>query len=309
MPRISALALAVLLVPSLASGARLAIKDVSSNSILVDKERGITYGPENMTDEKRATMWVEGEGSAGLGKYIGVKFDSDVEVKKVRIWAGCFVDADFWKRHNRLKEVEFKFPDFTSEKVELKDTMESQWIEFKEARSVNGFKMYLRSVYEGTTWNDTAITAIEVYDSKGQERAVEPLKATASSEYADEDNAYSASMAADGWLDTYWVDGGASGDGEYIDIELGGRKTLNEWGIAVGWADTESFFKGSNRPGKVTLAFDSGQSRSFDLKDVPDLQTFKLEGIAASQVRLTFSKIIKGTSHDDLYVGEVRFWN
>ena len=45
MPRISALALAVLLVPSLASGARLAIKDVSSNSILVDKERGITYGP------------------------------------------------------------------------------------------------------------------------------------------------------------------------------------------------------------------------------------------------------------------------
>ena len=36
-------------------------------------EKGITYGPENMLDEEASTMWVEGEGSAGLGKYLSFK--------------------------------------------------------------------------------------------------------------------------------------------------------------------------------------------------------------------------------------------
>jgi hypothetical protein len=302
-------AAALLAAPVPAQAKRLKVAEITSNSVLQDAEKGITYGPELMTDGKVATMWVEGEGSAGLGKYIGVKFEGTVELAKVRIWGGCFADADFWKRHNRVAVLELKYPDFTSEQFEIKDEMTPQWLVLKSAKQLDNLKIYLRRVYNGSTWNDTAVTELEFFDAQGPEGDVDGLKATASSEMADPDHAYAAGFAVDGWLDTYWVEGGGSGEGEWLDVDLGGSKSIKRVGIAVGFGETESFYKSRNRARKVTLAFSDGSSRSFELQDVPDLQVFELPApVSASRVKLTFSDIIKGSDHDELYVGDVRFW-
>jgi len=288
--------------------AQLPILKIESNSVLKDTEKGIIYGPENMLDEQSATMWVEGEGSAGLGKYISVKFPQEVDLSQFRIWAGCFLDADFWKRHNRVKTLEFKFPDFTSERVELEDVMEAQLVSLKEAKRVSSVKIYLRDFYKGSTWNDTAITALEFFDKRGPEGHIEGISATASSHYPDEEDSYTADKAVDGWLDTHWVNGPGSGQDDHIDIDIGGSKTLTRWGISVGNGGTDSFFKGSNRARRVTLLFSNGSRKTFSLDDDPKLQEFELSGVRTSTVRVTFSDIVKGASNDDFYVGEVRFW-
>lgn len=304
------LGLSLLLVSPAANSAELKVKEISSNSVLVDKDKGITYGPDNMLDEHSATMWVEGEGSAGLGSYISVKFDGTVNLAKIRIWAGCFLDEEFWGRHNRIKAVEIKFPDFTtSGRLELDDTMKAQWLVLPEVKNVSSLKIYLRDFYKGSTWNDTPITMIQFFDSKGPEGKVESLKASASSHYTDDYGAYDAGKAVDGWLDTYWIEGSGSGKGEYIDVELGSRRTLNRFGISVGNGETASYFKGANRAAAVTLRFSDGSTQRFKLDDQPELQVFEIAQVTTSSVRVTFDQIIQGSSHDDLYVGEVRFWD
>ncbi len=308
MKRFALLLTLSLLVPAAASAKRLPVKEITSNSVLTDAEKGVVYKAENMLDEQVSTMWVEGEGSAGLGKYIEVKFDGEVELAKVRIWGGCFIDQEFFERHNRLAQVEFKFTDFTSQKFEIKDEMAAQWLELEEPKSVDKVKIYLRRVHEGNTWNDTAISQIQFFDKAGPQEWVEGTSATASSEYPDENNAYGAHLAVDGWLDTHWVEGGGSGDGEWIDVDLGGRKALARFGISTGFDATDGLFQGNNRAGKVTLTFSDGSTQKFDLADERGLQTFDLKPVTASSVKVSFSGIRKGKTTDDLYIGEVRFW-
>ena len=289
-----------------AFAAEIPVKEVSSNSVLVDREKGITYAAENMLNAKGASMWVEGESSSGLGKYVEFKFEGEPEIHSFMIWAGCFVDTDFWKRHNRIAHIELKYPDFTSEKIELKDVEEGQLIKLAEPKTVSKIKLYLRSVHNGSTWNDTPITRIQFFD-KGGPTAVSASSASATSEYADADHAYAPSKLVDGWDDSYWVNGEGSGEGESVTVELGGTKTLSKFGITTGWGDTESFFKGSNRAAEMEVDF-GGTKKTFKLEDKPDLQVFDLDGVSASSVKVTFKKVTKGASHDDLYVGELRFW-
>ena len=71
-------AASLLAVPATAK--QLTPVSIDANSIYVDAEKGITYGPEKLIDQMRNELWIEGEGSAGLGKYISVKFDGEVEL-------------------------------------------------------------------------------------------------------------------------------------------------------------------------------------------------------------------------------------
>jgi hypothetical protein len=294
--------------PATAGAKQLKVDKITSNSVLTDAEKGIVYGPELVLDDELGTMWIEGEGSAGLGKYIEVVFPEEVELAKIRIWGGCFIDKEFFDRHNRVAQLEAKYPDFSSEKFEVKDEMNAQWLELAEPKKLTKVKIYLRRVYDGNTWNDTAITKMEFFDKAGPESRVEGLTATASSFY-DSDAAYDPKLAVDGWTDTHWVEGvEGDGDGEWIDVDLGGSKTLTRFEISTGWDQTESFFNGNNRAGKVTLSFSNGSSQSFDLADERGIQSFDLDSVTASKVKVTFGKIRKGATNNDLYVGELRFF-
>ena len=75
----------------------------------------------------------------------------------------------------------------------------------------------------------------------------------------------------------------------------------------MGFGDTESFFKGSNRVAELSLSFSDGSSKKLTLKDTADLQVFDVDA-TTSTVKVTFTKILKGDAHDDLYVGELHFW-
>jgi hypothetical protein len=177
-----------------------------------------------------------------------------------------------------------------------------------EPKKLTKFKIYLRRVENGNTWNDTAITKMQFFDKDGPAGLVEGTTATASSTY-DDDAAYAAPLAVDGWSDTHWVEGSeGDGDGEFLEVDLGGSKSLKRFAIATGWNQTESLFKGYPRAGKVTLTFSDGSSQGFELTDVGELQYFDLKSVTTSKVKVTFGKINKGASHSDLYIGEVRFF-
>lgn len=295
-------------VPGTAPAAQLKVAAITSNSVLTNAETGLVYGPDGVLDDELNTMWIEGEGSAGLGKYVEVTFEKPVELAKIRIWAGCFVDEEWFGRHNRIAQIEAKYPDFTSEKFDLKDAMEPQWLVLATPKTLDKVKFYLRRVYEGNTWNDTAITRIEFFDKEGPVGRVEHMVATASSTCKD-GAVCAASRAVDGWTDTHWTEGSpGDGDGETLDVDLGGQRTLRRFEISTGWDQTQTSFLGSNRAGAVTLTFSDGSSQSFDLADERGLQSFDLARVTTSRVKVTFGKIRKGATNNDLWIGEVRFY-
>jgi hypothetical protein len=307
MTRTTLLALA-LLAPTLAQAKELLPTTVTSNSVEKDAEKGIIYEAAHMLTDKVGEYWNEAEGNAGLGKYFEVVFNDKVEVAKVRIWPGVFLDEEFWGRHNRIKMLEFKYPDFTSEKFELEDKMEPQWLTLAEPKTLDKVKVYLRGVYDGSTWNATTVTKIQFFDKGGPDDQPVEVKATSGSSVYDDDKDYGADKAFDGWLDTWWVEGGDTGDGEWVQAAFDAPKTLRRFSISAGFDQTESFFAGSNRAGKVTLTFSDGSSKDFTLADKAGPQEFELGGVTTSSVRATFGKIIKGKTANDLYIGDIRFW-
>lgn len=306
--RLVLLLLALLLPAGSAVAAQVKVASWEASSVLVDKEKAITYSASNMADGLAGGMWIEGEGSAGLGTVITVKFDGPTEVARIKVWGGCFANADFWKRHNRVKELELKFPDFTSQRVTLEDKMEPQWITLTAPKTLESVKIYLRSVHSGSTWNDTPITEMEFYDSKGPEGLVVPAKTTGSSSY-DKSGEYDAVKVTDGWLDTWWIDGTpGSGQGESFQIDLGGEKTLKSFGLSTGADQTDTAWSASNRASKVTLTFSDGSSQSFSLADTKGLQRFDLKAVKTRSVKVTIDAVTVGGARNELYVGEVRFW-
>ncbi len=302
-----AVLLLVFVIAAPAWAGKLEVAAWGSNSMLIDKEKAITYAADLMGDGKAGGMWVEGEGSAGLGKFVEAKFNGTVELARVRIWGGCFATEEFWKRHNRIKEIELKFADFSSERVTIEDKMEPQWITLKAPKQVDSVKIYLRAVYNGSTWNDTAISEMDFWDSKGGDGSVSGMKGTASSVYNGEKD-YDGAKAVDGWLDTWWVEGGADGAGENVSVDLGGSKTLRRFAITTGADQTDTAWKASNRAARVTLRFDDGSTQSFRLQDRVGLQTFDLKSIATRSVKVTIDEVLVGGSRNELSIGEIRFW-
>jgi len=308
MIRSSALLTAALLLPLTASAAELKIVSADANSEDSDKEKGIVYAAGNMLNENSGEAWIEGEGSAGLGKYFELNFGEKVELASLKIWPGVFIDEEFWGRHNRLKEVEVKYGFSTAGEYTLEDKMEAQVITLKEPVTVDKVKIYLRAVYDGSTWNASGVTRIQAFDKDGITGQPVATKATKASSVYGDDKDYAASMATDGWMDTYWVEGGDTGEGESLTIEFDGSKTLNKVQLAVGFDATESFFQGANRAKTATLKFSDGTTKALTLADTMGPQTFELGGVTASSVTVTFSDIIQGKTANDLYVSDVRFW-
>lgn len=302
------LSLLTILLASPAAGAQLPVASWEASSVLVDKDKGLSYPAANMADGLAGGMWIEGEGSAGLGTYIQVKFAAPVELAKIRIWGGCFVSDDFWKRHNRVKEVELKFPDFTSQRVAIEDKMEAQWITLLTPKTVESVKIYLRSVYSGSTWNDTPITEMEFYDTKGIEGIVSGAKATATSSY-DKTGEYDAPKAVDGWADTWWVDGTpGSGQNESVSVDFTSEKSLKRFALSTGADQTDTAWAASNRANKVTLTFSNGSTQSFAVADKKGLQSFELQPVRSRSVKVTIDGVTTGGTRNELYIGELRFW-
>jgi hypothetical protein len=155
----------------------------------------------------------------------------------------------------------------------------------------------------------SGMTKVQFFDASGPDD--QPLKAKKVSESSKLENskAFAGAMAADGWLDTWWAEGAdGDGSGEWLKFDFDGTKKLSRGAISMGLDQTESFFKGNNRATKATLTFSDGSTKDITLQDAMGLQEFDLGGVSTSSVQVTFGGIVKGETANDLYVGEVRFW-
>lgn len=300
--------LLALCVPSAAFAARIDPSSVNASSTY-PPEQGVSYEAEKAADKKVSTSWVEGEDGSGLGSWLEIDLGGDKTVTGLRIWGGLWYSGDYWKRGTRPKEIEVIFADDSKETFTLKDEMKPQDVTLAKAKKTSKVRIKVKSVYTGTTWFDTAISEVQVFDAGAAETA-SVGKITASTTLpADADGSYDPSNVNDGVSDTMWCEGNKSGDGsnEWLDFTFNGTESVSKITVINGIGTSMQFWMKGNRAASATLRFSDGSTESIELKNSFLPQTIGFSPRSVSGARLTFNTVVKGKEFNDLCISEAYF--
>ncbi len=291
-----------------ADAARLKPAGVTASSAYPPGE-GVTYGESNVKDQKVSTVWVEGEEGSGLGSWIELDLGGTHQVTNLTLWNGNWYSWDFWNRHNRAKEIEISFSDESTQKFTLKDEKVPEHIQLSKSVSTSSIKIKVKGIYRGTTFNDTCISEVAVFDGSAETWA-QPVSMTDSGHLPeDADGTYEVSNTYDGLVDTMWCENQKSGDGtgSWFEYRFGSSQTIGKLKLMNGNAYSPGFWMKSNRATQATLTFSDGSKETVALKDFMMEQTVSFPSRSTSSVRIQFDAVKKGTEYNDLCISEAKF--
>jgi hypothetical protein len=314
--RAALLALGFAAVSGVAYAAQITPVSIESSSTLAGSG-GVTYGENHLIDGKRSNVWVEGdtEGS-GVGTTLMFELGQTQTVSGFRIWNGNWYSQDFWRRHNRVRDLEVVFSDGSRQNIQLTDSMSSEYVRFDTPKRTSSMRLRILSVYNGSTFDDTVISEIQLEDN-GSTGEVIPLSATDSSHLPEDgDGTYVGENMWDGLLDTMWCEG-AEGDGagEWFEVDFGRAQQVSALRFVNGNAYSLIWWMKSNRMTELTLGFSDGSSQVVSVRNSVREQTLVLDPVTTSSVRVSLSAVRQGNmavdnpDYDCACVSEIGFVN
>ena len=271
---------------------------------------GVSYAAKNVTDRKVSTVWVEGDtGGSGLGSAITLDLPPGSSVSEIHVWNGNWYSWDFWNRHNRVKELEVEFSDGTKQKFTLQDEQVVETLRLTKPVTTDSVKLKVKSIHRGTTFNDTVISEVMIFDGKGG-GVISPVAWRDSSHLeADADGSYDPASASDYIGDTMWCEGDAGdGTGQWIEADFGSARTVGRIEMINGNGYGLKFWMKSNAATEVTATFSNGTSKTLAVKKTMLPQSIDLGGVVTQSVRITFTQVAAGKEFNDLCVSELRFY-
>lgn len=127
----------------------------------------------------------------------------------------------------------------------------------------------------------------------------------ASSEMIEGIYRHVATNLFDGDIESSWVEKSAGdGTGERIIITLKEPATLEALSFRNGFG-VKGYWQKNNRVKDVTLTSDSGDTRSFRLKDMMDMQAVEFEAIKGTVFTITINSVYKGDAFNDTALAEI----
>ncbi len=268
-------------------------------------EPGVSYSASNLTDRKQSTVWVEGDTEGnGLGTTLEFDLGGDHTVTEIHIWNGNWYTFDFWNRHNRVKEVVITFSDGSKESHVLGDEMVRQVVKLKKPHTTSAVTLKLNQVYRGTTFPDTVISEVVIYDDQPSNTV--PVVAYTDSSHleADADGSYEPANVADLVLDSMWCEAAeGDGNGEWIEFDFGKPQRVSKLSLVNGNAYGLSYWMKSNRVTSLELAFSNGSTQSVSVKNVMLPQLIALDPVTTSKVRVKVTGVQPGkeAANDEAY--------
>jgi hypothetical protein len=271
---------------------------------------GVSYPAEAVKDGKAMTPWFEGDAGSGVGSWIEVDLGGTKNVTKIAVLPGDWSGAG-WSKANRPKELTLQWSDESTASWTLTDSYEVQVFTPPKPVSTAKIRLKVAQIYNGSAFPDTAISEILVWDDQVDPAFASVTAVTASSTLpSDADGSYAASQAADNVRDTYWCEGGKTGDGagEWLEFKLDAATRLTGLSLCNGMCGSVDMLKKGNAPSRVTLQFSDGSTQAVDLKAVMPLpQTIPLTPVTTTSVKMTIDAVRAGTEFPDTCVSEVQF--
>ncbi len=267
------------------------------------------YGARRVADGKASTSWVEGDEGSGLGSWVELDLGEPRDVESVRVWGGDWFSTDSWNRANRPKEVRIEFSDGTQKTLQLADEKKMHELKLDKPISSTSVRLVLKGAYSGSTWLDTAIAEIQVYEAGGGGRANVRNFSASTTHKADADGNYDPVNVADGITDSLWCEGSKEGDGtgDWLDFDFGANRKVHAIELINGIATSFKYWMKGNRATAAKLTFSDGSSETIAIKNSMNPQTIAFSPRTTSSVRLTFTEVVKGPEYNDLCIAEAYF--
>lgn len=291
-----------------AAAATLKVEAVSASSEHSD-DSGVSYGAKGIMDRKQSTAWFEGQEGSGLGSWVELDLGSTQKVVGFRIWNGYWLTYDMWQRNNRVKDLEVELSDGTKHSFTLADEMTVEELRFPSAVQTSSLKLRVKGIYSGNTFNDTAISEVQVFDDAPASHVAASAYSASTTYPADGDGDYEADNLGDDVLDSMWCEGNTDGDGtgEWVQLDFGSPQKVSSMVLNNGNAyDFKSFMRANSATG-ATLTFSDGSSQKITIKPTMMDQTISFTPKTTSSVRITFDEIRAGKEFNDLCISELRF--
>jgi hypothetical protein len=295
--------------PGVASAARLKVASVTSSSEYASSDPSVSYQARLLTDGKAGTSWVEGDSGGGLGSWVELDLGGPHAVNKIEVWGGMWYSSEYWQRGNRPKQLQAKFSDGSTVDFDLTDSQTVQTLNLPKPVTTSTVRLTVKALYNGTTWQDTGISEIMVYDDQ-PEPQVRPNTITASSTTpADADGSYEAKNVGDGLADTIWCEGNKTGDGtgEWLMFDFGAAHQVAALNLINGMGGSFSLFMKANRASSATLTFSDGLTAPVVIKPTMTPQVITFPSKSTSSVKMTFTGVVKGKEFNDLCISEAYF--
>lgn len=293
----------------IASGALLAAPIPVSSVVASSSyptEQGVSYEPAEVLDHRGGDVWVEGASGSGLGSWIELRFAEPREVVAVQIHNGHWLSPDFWKRHNRMKDVELIFSDGSKQFFKLPDRMAVDVLTLPKPVTTKSVRVRFTSVYAGSTFGDTAVAELAALDASPA-GAWTPASAKASTTYpADADGTYEAANLSDGLVDTMWCEGDKAGDGvgQWVELDLGAPRAISKLRVVNGNAGSAEDNAAAAQPREIELVFDDG-TVPLTLAAGIEAQSFEFPKHTAAKARLNIRSITPGGQFTDACISEL----
>ncbi len=298
--------------PSLAGVVKPTLVEASST---LPAAEGVNYAPKQVSDSKQSTVWVEGEkDSSGVGTTLTLSLGEAKTIAAIRIWNGNWYSHDFWVRHNRVKDVELAFSDGSKQVFTLTDEKTPELITLEQPVTTESVRLRIKSIYRGSTFNDTVISEIQLLDGE-PDAALEVMAWTDSTHLPeDRDGSYEPPNMWDGILDSMWCESAeGDGTGEWIEFEFSGMHRISELRLVNGNAYDLMWWMKSNRVTKAELAFSDGSKQDIAVKNSIREQTIEFSPVRTRSVRLTVTGVKQGKeavndpSYDCVCISEAAF--
>ena len=272
-------------------------------------ENGVSYSAKNLLDGRGDTAWIEGDRGSGLGASVELQLGEAREVRAVDVWNGYQASGDLFARHNRVKEVEVTLSDGTKVPFTLKDAAGRQTLTFPKPTLTSSLKIRLRSVYSGTTFGDTPLSEVRVYDTSPDPATTVTGVRVSTRLAADADSTYAADLTTDGLVDTLWCAHPKKGDGrgESLTVVFDGPTELSHFRVWNGDASSPEANAATSSASAISLAFDSGEPATAILAATADAQELTFPVHTTTNVTLTVTEVTPGATYPDLCLSEVEF--
>lgn len=121
------------------------------------------YPVEYAFDSREDTMWTEGVWGNGIGETIEITLDEAHKVNGLTLYNGNRTSHDLYEKYGRVKTIRITFSDGSQRQYEVADDYyTSAQVNFINPIQTSTLKIEILEVYEGTTYQNTCITDINI---------------------------------------------------------------------------------------------------------------------------------------------------
>lgn len=121
---------------------------------------GVSHDVYNLLDGDEETNWTEGVSGQGIGEYVEFTFDQEYTLKTISIQSGVAYRDDLFEKNSRPHIITLMLSNGSSIDHALEDTSIPQTLTFEKPVNTSSLRIIIKSVYPGSKWDETAISAI-----------------------------------------------------------------------------------------------------------------------------------------------------